>query len=150
MKFLRGTTLAAAVLAATTAGARQSAYPATAVPDTARTTHLDPRGVIFIQRGCNACHAIAALGVRAKADVGPDLTFAYADVEVRFGTNLETFLYSPTGAMEMVLGGHPVLTVVDRDSIVKVLRALYVEHRAEMDEEIPSFPPARPARNAAH
>jgi len=37
--------------------------------------------------------------------------------------------------MEMVLGGHPVLTVVDRDSIVKVLKALYVEHRAEMDEE---------------
>ncbi|HTK42656.1 MAG TPA: hypothetical protein VL287_13780 [Gemmatimonadales bacterium] len=51
--------------------------------------------------------------------------------------------------MEMVLGGHPVLTVVDRDSIVKVLKALYVEHRAEMDEEIPSFPPAGPARNAA-
>jgi mono/diheme cytochrome c family protein len=149
MKFLRATTLAAAVLAVTTAGARQAAYPANVEPDTGRTTHLDPRGVIFIQRGCNACHAIAALGVRAKADVGPDLTFAYADVEIRYGTNLESFLYSPTGAMEMVLGGHPVLTIVDRDSILKVLKALYLEHRAEMDEEIPSFPPAQPARNPA-
>jgi mono/diheme cytochrome c family protein len=149
MRFLLATTLAAAALAVTTAGTRQAAYPANVAADTGRATHLDPRGVIFIQRGCNACHAIAALGVRAKADVGPDLTFSYADVEVRFGTNLETFLYSPTGAMEMVLGGHPVLTIVDRDSIVKVLKALYVEHRAEMDEEIPSFPPAHLGRNAA-
>ncbi len=149
MKLLRSTTLAAAVLAVTTAGARQAAYPADVAPDTGRTTRLDPRGVIFLQRGCNSCHAIAALGVRAKADVGPDLTFAYADVEIRYGTNLETFLYDPTGAMEMVLGGHPVLTIVDRDSIVKVLKALYVEHRAEMDEEIPSFPPAHLGRNAA-
>jgi mono/diheme cytochrome c family protein len=148
MKFLRATTLAA-VLAVTTAGGRQPAYPADVAPDTGRTTRLDPRGVIFLQRGCNSCHAIAALGVRAKADVGPDLTFAYADVEIRYGTNLETFLYSPIGAMEMVLGGHPVLTIVDRDSIVKVLKALYVEHRAEMDEEIPSFPPAHLGRNAA-
>jgi mono/diheme cytochrome c family protein len=149
MRFLRATILAAAVLAVTTAGARQAAYPANAAADTARTIHLDPRGVIFVQRGCNACHAIAALGVRARADVGPDLTFAYADVEVRYGTNLETFLYNPTGVMEMVLGGHPVLTVVDRDSIVKVLTALYLEHRAEMDEEIPSLPPAQPVRNPA-
>jgi mono/diheme cytochrome c family protein len=149
MKSLLAITLAAAVLAVTTAGAREAAYPANVVPDTGRTTRLDPRGVIFLQRGCNACHAIAALGVRAKADVGPDLTFAYADVQIRYGTNLETFLYDPTGAMEMVLGGHPVLTVVDRDSIVKVLRALYVEHQAEMDEEIPSFPPAHLGRNAA-
>jgi len=145
---LRATTLAAAFAAATTAGAQQSAYSAKVVPDTGRTMRLDPRGVIFIQRGCNACHAIAALGVRAKADVGPDLTFAYADVLIRYGTNLETFFYSPTGVMEMVLGGHPVLTAVDRDSIVKILRALYVEHRAEMDENIPSFPPAGPARKA--
>ena len=149
MNFLRATILAAAVLAVTTAGARQVADPARAEADTGRTTPLDPRGVIFLQRGCNACHAIAALGVRAKADVGPDLTFAYADVLIRYGTNLETFLGSPTGVMEMVLSGHPVLTAVDRDSIVTILRALYLEHRAEMDEEIPSSPPARPAGNAS-
>ena len=139
MNWFRATTLAAAVLAVTTAGARQVADPA---------TPLDPRAVIFLQRGCNECHAIAALGVRAKADVGPDLTFAYADVLIRYGTNLETFLGSPTGVMEMVLSGHPVLTAVDRDSIVTILRALYLERRAEMDEEIPSSPPARPVGNA--
>ena len=147
--FQRVTALAAAVLAITTAAARQSARPATVVPDTTRATRLDPRGVIFVQRGCNACHAIAALGVRAKTDVGPDLTFAYADVQIRYGTNLETFIGSPTGAMELVLASHPALTAVDRDSVVKILRALYVEHRAEMDEEIPSLPPARPAPTAA-
>lgn len=146
MNCLRATTLAAAVLAVTTAGARQAADPARTEPDTGRTTQLDSRGVIFLQRGCNACHAIAALGVRAKADVGPDLTFAYADVLIRYGTNLETFLGSPTGVMEMVLSSHPVLTAVDRDSIVTILRALYLEHRAEMDEEIPSSPPARDPR----
>jgi hypothetical protein len=48
--------------------------------------------------------------------------------------------------MEMVLGGHPVLTIVDRDSVVNILRALYLDRRAEMDEEVPSFPPAQPAR----
>lgn len=143
LSLVRAATLAAAVLAVTTAGARQAAYPARADADTGRTTPFDPRGAIFVQRGCNECHAIAALGVQGKADVGPDLTFAYADVVIRYGTNLETFLGSPTGVMAMVLGGHPVLTAVDRDSIVKVLRALYLERRAEMDEEIPSSPPAR-------
>lgn len=140
---LRATALVAMV-AATTVFAQQPVHPTYSAPDTTRTIKRDPRAVIFIQRGCNACHGIAALGVRAKADVGPDLTFAYADVLIRYETNLETFLYSPTGVMEMVLGGHPVLNAVDRDSIVTILRALYLEHRAEMDENIPSFPPASP------
>jgi len=129
-------------VAATTIAAQQPAHSTSSVPDTGRAIKLDPRGKIFIQRGCSACHAIAALGVRAKSDVGPDLTFAYADVLIRYERNLEAFLYRPTGVMEMVLGGHPVLTAVDRDSVVTILRALYLEHRAEMDENIPSSPPA--------
>lgn len=141
LRLLRAAALVA-VVAATTVAAQQSLRSTDSVPDTARTIKLDPRGVIFIQRGCNACHAIAALGVRAKSDVGPDLTFAYADVLIRYDRNLEAFLSSPTGVMEMVLAGHPVLSAVDRDSVVTILRALYLEHRAEMDENIPSFPPA--------
>lgn len=39
----------------------------------------DPRAVVFVQRGCSEGHAIAALGVKAATDVGPDLTFAYMD-----------------------------------------------------------------------
>lgn len=140
---LRATALVA-MAAAATAVAQQPVHPAHSVPDTARTIKRDPRAAIFIKRGCNACHGIAALGVRARSDVGPDLTFAYADVLIRYEKNLETFLYSPTGVMEMVSGGHPVLNAVDRDSIVTILRALYLEHRAEMDENIPSFPPASP------
>jgi mono/diheme cytochrome c family protein len=143
LSLLRAAALVA-VVAATTVAAQQPLRSTDSVPDTARTIKLDPRGVIFIQRGCNACHAIAALGVRAKSDVGPDLTFAYADVVIRYDRNLEAFLGSPTGVMEMVSGGHPVLSTVDRDSVVTILRALYLEHRAEMDENIPSFPPGNP------
>lgn len=139
-----------AMVAATTVTAQQPVHPTPSVPDSTRTIKRDPRAVIFIQRGCHACHGIAALGVRAKSDVGPDLTFAYADVQVRYGTNLEAFLYSPTGVMEMVTGGHPVLNVVDRDSIATILRALYLEHRAEMDENIPSLPPASPHGDRRH
>jgi hypothetical protein len=145
--FLGATALVAVAVAGRTLIAQQSVHLADSVPDTSRTTKLDPRGLIFIQRGCNSCHAIAALGVRAKTDVGPDLTFAYADVLSRYETNLETFLSNPTGVMEMVLSSHPALDAVDRDSMVNILRALYVEHRAEMDEDVPSFPPAGPARN---
>lgn len=141
LSLLRAAALVA-VVAATPVAAQQPLRSPDSVPDTARTIKLDPRGVIFIQRGCNACHAIAALGVRAKADVGPDLTFAYADVLIRYERNLETFLGNPTGVMEMVLAGHPVLSAVDRDSVVTILRALYFEHRAGMDENIPSSPPA--------
>jgi mono/diheme cytochrome c family protein len=143
LNLVRATALVA-VVAATTVFAQQPVHTTHSAPDTARAIKRDPRAVIFIKRGCDACHAIAALGVRGKADVGPDLTFAYADVLVRYEKNLETFLYNPTGVMEMVSGGHPVLNAVDRDSIVTILRALYLEHRAEMDENVPSFPPASP------
>lgn len=144
---LRVTALVAVVVGGSRLAAQQSVHSPRSVPDTGRTIKLDPRGRIFIQRGCNACHAIAALDVRAKADVGPDLTFAYADVLIRYETNLETFLSNPTGVMEMVLRSHPALSAVDRDSMVNILRALYVEHRAEMDEDVPSFPPTGPHRN---
>ena len=86
---------------------------------------------LFARLGCNDCHAVSALGVRAVHDVGPDLTFAYGDVVTRYGVNLETFLASPTGVMRMMLGAHLELTVADRDSVVTILKALHVEQRAE-------------------
>ena len=101
----------------------------------------DPRAAIFVRRGCTQCHAIAALGVAAEADVGPDLTFAYADVLIRYDVNLESFFYNPTGVMRLMLASHLHLSTADRDSMVHILRGLYLERRADMDEVVPSFPP---------
>lgn len=101
----------------------------------------DPRGAIFVERGCNACHAIWSLGVKAKSDVGPDLTFAYVDVVNRYGMSLDAFLHNPTGMMRLVLASHLHLTAADRDSISHVLEAMYKEHRQELKGEIPQILP---------
>lgn len=121
----------------------ESQLPREAEPP-GRTAPPDWRADIFVRRGCTACHAISALGVKASADVGPDLTFAYADVVIRYGMNLESFLSNPTGVMRLMLASHLELTPVDRDSMLQVLKGLYLERRAEMDDAIPSLPPARP------
>jgi hypothetical protein len=103
----------------------------------------DPRAAIFVKRGCTACHAVVALGLRAAADGAPDLTFAYGDVVTRYGVNLEAFLGNPTGVMQLVLASHPRLSAVDRDSIARILQRLYAERRARLDRGAPLFP--RPA-----
>jgi hypothetical protein len=101
----------------------------------------DPRATLFVRRGCTECHAISGLGVKAKSDVGPDLTFAYADVFVRYGVTLESFLANPAGIMRLVLAAHLRLTAAEQDSILHVLKGLYDERQADMDAEIPSLPP---------
>ena len=101
----------------------------------------DPRARIFVSRGCTECHAIAALRVKGSSDVGPDLTFAYADVVNRYGINLESFFNNPRGVMRLMLASHLHLTMADRDSMVTILRGLYGERRADMDDRIPSLPP---------
>jgi hypothetical protein len=101
----------------------------------------DPRGTIFVQRGCNACHGIWALGVKPKSDAAPDLTFAYVDVVNRYGMSLEAFLFNPTGVMRLMLASHLHLTAADRDSIAHVLEAIYKQHRAELNREIPELLP---------
>ena len=101
----------------------------------------DPRAVIFVQRGCNACHGIWGLGVKPKSDVGPDLTFAYVDVRNRYGLSLEAFLFNPTGVMRLMLASHLHLSAADRDSIAHVLEGLFKEHRAQVSGEIPPIAP---------
>jgi hypothetical protein len=103
----------------------------------------DPRAAIFVQHGCQECHAISPLGVKAATDVGPDLTFAYVDVVNRFGMNLRSFFKNPPGLMGFVLSSHIHLTQADQDSITRILYEICQEHLAEMDEEMPSFPPSR-------
>ena len=110
----------------------------------------DPRAAVFVRLGCNECHAISGLGVEALMDVGPDLTFAYADVQIRFGFSLGYFLANPRGLMGLVVPTHIEIAPVQRDSMIQILKRLYEERRAEMDTEIPSnplgrFPRPRPA-----
>jgi hypothetical protein len=103
-------------------------------------TQTDSRARIFVDRGCWDCHAVSALRVKASADVGPDLTYAYGDVLRRYGLNLESFMANPTGVMRMMLASHIRLTVADRDSIVRILRGLYEERRADAETGVPSLP----------
>jgi len=101
---------------------------------------VDPRGRIFVERGCGDCHAVSALRIKAAADVGPDLTYAYGDVLRRYGLNLESFMANPPGVMRLMLASHLRLTVADRDSIVVLLRGLYEERRADAETGVPSLP----------
>jgi hypothetical protein len=93
----------------------------------------DPRSAIFIRRGCNECHAISAFKIPALHDVAPDLTYAYGDVVLRYGVDLETFLDNPSGVMRLMLGSHIRLSPVDRDSIVQVLKGLYAQRVASRE-----------------
>jgi hypothetical protein len=95
----------------------------------------DPRGAIFIARGCNECHSVWALAVKAKSDVAPDLTYAYIDVVNRYGESLEAFLSNPVGIMRMMLAEHVQLSRADRDRITRILATIYLEHRAQLGDE---------------
>lgn len=100
----------------------------------------DARARIFVERGCRDCHAVSALKLKASADVGPDLTYAYGDVLRRYGLNLESFMANPPGAMRMMLASHIGLTAADRDSVVRILRGLYEERRADAETGVPTLP----------
>jgi hypothetical protein len=100
-----------------------------------RAAPQDPRADLFIRRGCTECHAITALHVKATRDVGPDLTFAYGEVGVRYGLTLESFLYNPTGVMRLMLAEHLHLSRTDREIMLQTLRELYNERRAEIADE---------------
>lgn len=95
----------------------------------------DPRSAIFVARGCSECHGVWALGVKAKSDVGPDLTFAYIDVVNRYGESLEAFLDRPVGIMRLMLAEHVHLSAADRDTIAHILGKIYLEHRAQLGDE---------------
>jgi len=97
----------------------------------------DPRAEIFIRRGCTECHAISGIHVKAKHDVGPDLTLAYGDVVNRYGVSLEAFLYEPRGLMRMMVASHISRASVDRDSLILILGGLYRARRAELDSTPP-------------
>lgn len=89
------------------------------------TASSDPRAAIFVEKGCPQCHSISALGVKSPAEIGPDLTLAYSDVQSRFNMKLDEFLKNPTGTMQIVLSSQIKLTPEERDSIIEILEDLH-------------------------
>lgn len=96
-----------------------------------QATSSDPRAALFLEKGCPQCHTISALGIKSPAEIGPDLTFAYTDVESRFNVKLEEFLHHPTGTMQVVLSSQITLSPEERDSVIHILKALHEEAEGE-------------------
>ncbi len=121
--------LAAALLAGCQAGGEGQA-PSAGTPGTAASSPAaaaakagDPRGQVFIDKGCVQCHKVSKLGVPG-AEIGPDLSLAASDVRARFGTDVESFLKNPTGTMQIVLSQQIKLSEEERESIAKLLVSL--------------------------
>ena len=91
------------------------------------TPPTDPRAALFLEKGCPQCHTISALGVKSLTELGPDLTFAYTDVQSRFNMKLEEFLKNPTGTMQIVLSSQIKLSPEERDSVIHILTRLHEE-----------------------
>ena len=106
-------------------GASAGATPGAAATAATASAPTDPRAAIFVTKGCPQCHSVSALGIKSPAEVGPDLTLAYEDVQNRFGMKLEEFLNNPTGTMQVVLSSAIQLSPAERDSIIHILRELH-------------------------
>lgn len=104
----------------------QSTPPAGA-PAQPAAAPSDPRAAIFVEKGCPQCHTISALGIKSPAEIGPDLTSAYTDVQSRFNMKLEEFLHNPTGTMQVVLSSQISLSKEERDSVIHILKELHEE-----------------------
>lgn len=114
------------------------AAPAATTPTGAwQVTGNDPRAVLFVGKGCPQCHSISAVGIKSAAEVGPDLTSSYADVQSRFGVKLEEFLSNPTGTMQVVLGSMIQLSPAERDSVIRLLKQLHEEQEERGERETP-------------
>jgi hypothetical protein len=134
-------TAAVVLLVSACGGEPSKAVPATSTPTAGTAGNAsapvaqptDQRAAIFVRKGCPQCHSISALGVKSPAEIGPDLTLAYTDVQSRFNMKLDEFLKNPTGTMQMVLSSQIKLTPEERDSIIEILEDLHEE--AEDPEE---------------
>ena len=136
---------AACLLMAACGGERPNAAPGAGMPmagmhgdaATPVSPPTDPRAALFVQKGCPQCHSISALGVKSPTELGPDLTFAYTDVQSRFNMKLEEFLKNPTGTMQIVLSSQIKLTPEERDSVIHILTELHedAEEAAEAKKD---------------
>ena len=118
-----------------TPSASRDSAPAAAPTVAGAPASSDPRAAIFVKKGCPQCHSISALGVKSPAEIGPDLTIAYADVQSRFNMKLDEFLKNPTGTMQIVLSSQIKLSPAERDSIIEILENLHEEAEDEEAED---------------
>ena len=86
---------------------------------------LTGEGAFFVKKGCFACHSVSAFDIKSASDIGPDLSFAVADVQSRFGKTVEDFLAHPTGTMAVVLSTQIQLTDEERQEAVAKLKIAY-------------------------
>ena len=136
-------TAAACLVLAACGGDRPQAVPDAGLPMAGMqggaaapaTPPSDPRAALFVQKGCPQCHTISALGVKSPAEIGPDLTFAYSDVQNRFNMKLEEFLKNPTGTMQVVLSSQIKLSPEERDSVIHILKQLHEESDDVADKQ---------------
>ena len=136
-------TAAACLVLAACGGDRPKAVPDAGMPMAGMqggasapvTPPSDPRAALFVQKGCPQCHTISALGVKSPAEIGPDLTFAYSDVQSRFNVKLEEFLKNPTGTMQVVLSSQIKLSPEERDSVIHILKQLHEESEDVADKK---------------
>lgn len=130
---LAGLAAAAACGAGTPKPPQMPVLPGMAGVQQPTITGNDPRGYLFIQKGCPTCHTISAFGIKSGTEMGPDLSFAYTDVQSRFGEPLEQFLPNPTGTMQTVLSSLIHLTPAERDSIIHILKRLHEEQEEQAE-----------------
>ena len=86
---------------------------------------LEGEGAFFVKKGCFVCHSVSTLGVESASKIGPDLSEAVADVQSRFGKQLEDFLNNPTGTMAVVLSTQIILTPEEKREAVEKLKIAY-------------------------
>ena len=135
----------AAIVVAGCQGGEQTPAPSAGPPAQQSTPTAavakagDPRGQIFIDKGCVQCHKVSKLGVPGQ-EIGPDLSFAASDVRSRFGTDLESFLKNPTGTMQIVLSSQIKLSEEEREGALPSTLERFTENtvtdRAELEREL--------------
>ena len=91
---------------------------------------MQGEGSFFVKKTCFICHDVSVLGVESATKIGPDLSFAYADVQSRFGRTLDDFLHNPTGTMSVVLSTQIHLTDAERNEAIQRLTAAYHKQQA--------------------
>ena len=85
----------------------------------------------FVQTGCFVCHSIRTLGVKSRANIGPDLSNAVEDVQSRFGRTIDDFLREPTGTMSVVLSRQIILTPEQKAIAIGKLREAFAEYQKQ-------------------
>jgi cytochrome c2 len=107
--------------------------PQTAEEREAEIRMREGPGGWFVKTGCFVCHSVSVYGIKAPAQIGPDLSIAVEDVQSRFGRTLDDFIREPTGTMQVVLSRQIVLTPEEKQEAVRRLRDAFAEYQKQKE-----------------